>query len=252
MPSMMTVLVVGDSHGNVDWMLDIVIPYAVEVKASKIVQVGDFGFIWPDSDYSRTLTRLNYRLDNRAIDLHFLPGNHEDHDKLERLASRQPAVSPEGHVPLRPRIFYTGKVSSWVWAGRRLAAVGGATSPDRLQRVAGQSWWPQEALSPAEAQRAVTMRRTEVLFTHDAPTLNPFSLPPDADALAHRQLITDVARVLRPTAWFHGHYHQFVRYTFVHDIGVCEVMSLDRDGSLPDVGTAVLHLTPRVDPRTTM
>lgn len=238
----MKILVVGDTHGNFDWLCNSVLPYAQRVGASKIVQVGDFGFIWPVPNYLRTLDRLNRALERAGVDLHFLPGNHEDHPKLELLSSRQRAVSVEGHVPLRPRIFYTGKVSSWTWNGRRCVAVGGATSIDRVLRVPGKSWWPEEALTAEEAAAAKSFRGAEVLFTHDCPLQHPFRLVPDADSQAHRALVTDVARALRPQVWFHGHYHQHAKYDFKHDRGSCEVTGLDCDGSEVLFGTAVLQL----------
>lgn len=245
MPEPMYVLVVGDTHGNAEWTHEVVIPRAVEVGATKILQVGDFGFIWPSPNYTRGLDRLNKVLDRAGIDLHFLPGNHEDYDKLELLSARARGVSPEGHIPFRSRLFYTGKVSAWSWNGRRCAAVGGATSIDRQWREPGKSWWPQEALTPEEAAAAVALRRTEVLFTHDAPTQHPFEfLTPDPDSTAHRQVITDVARTLRPQAWFHGHYHAYAKYPFVHDLGCCEVTALNCDGTDVDVSTAVLALPP--------
>lgn len=240
----MEILVVGDTHGNAEWVHDVVIPRAVEAGVSKILQVGDFGFVWPSPNYPRRLDTLSKALDRVGIDLHFLPGNHEDYDKLDALAASTPQTrSPEGHIPLRSRLFYTGKVSAWSWNGRRCTVVGGATSIDRHLRTPGKSWWPQEALTSEEADAARALRRTEVLFTHDCPVSHPFRLLPDADSLSHRQRITDVARVLRPQVWFHGHYHAFAQYPFVHESGVCEVTSLDRDTTSSWANTEVLTLT---------
>jgi len=239
----MYVLLEGDAHGDMEWFHDVVLRRAIDANATKIVQLGDFGFVWPRPNYGRTLDKMNRLLDRANIDLHFLPGNHEDFDKLELLTARKSnTVSPEGHIPFRPRIFYTGKVSAWTWAGHRFAAVGGATSIDKHWRVPGESWWPQEALTPAEAAAARALGRTEVLLTHDAPTSVPFRLQPDADSTAHRQVMTDIARVLKPQVWFHGHYHQYEKYPFVHDAGVCEVTSLDCNGSPWSRGTELLVL----------
>ncbi len=242
MSESMVVLVVGDTHGNAEWVHDVVIPRAVEAGASKILQVGDFGFVWPAPNYTRGLDKLNRVLDKVGIDLHFLPGNHEDYPKLELLTARSRGISPEGHFPFRPRVFYTGKVSAWSWNGRRCVVVGGATSIDRRFREPGKSWWPQEALTAEETTAALALRRTEVLFTHDCPSYHPFSLMPDIDSNAHRQVITRIARELRPQVWFHGHYHRYAKYEFMHDKGVCEVTSLDCDGSPFATGMAVLHL----------
>lgn len=237
-----SVLVVGDTHGNMSWLHDVVIPHAVRTGVSKILQVGDFGFVW-DGNAKRHLDKLNRILGRHDLDFHFLPGNHENYDMLEDLAASVEDRSPEGHIPFRERVFYTGKVSSWTWAGRRCAAVGGATSIDRRYRVPYRSWWPEEALSPEEAVAARALGKVDVLFAHDSPSQVPFVLLPDPDSTAHRQVMTDVGRALRPSKWFHGHYHVRAEYSFMHDDGYADVVSLDRDGSEPEFGMQVLKLS---------
>lgn len=227
----MRILVVGDVHGNFNWVVDVVIPRAVQVGADKIMQVGDFGFVWPRSSQERDLDGLGTALAEAGIDMHFLPGNHEDFDRLEELQAAACAFSPEGHVQLRPRLYYTGKTAVWEWEGVRFAAVGGATSFDRRFRVLRESWWPQEALTASEAAEARGFGRVGVLFSHDCPVYNPFSLSSDPAGMAHRQLLSDTARVLCPKVWFHGHHHQFQEYSFEHGATSGRVVSLDCDGS---------------------
>jgi DNA repair exonuclease SbcCD nuclease subunit len=240
----MRALIVGDTHGNARWFYNVVLRAAVERNVQKIVQVGDFGYIWPETNYEFTLDKMNRLLCDAEIDLHFLPGNHDDFDALERMTAEESSRSPEGHVPLRDRVFYTGKVSAWEWGGQRLAAVGGATSIDRRWRVAGKSWWPQEALTDAEQAAAEALGHVQVLLSHDAPSHNPFSLEPDADSAVHRRRMTEIGRALRPLVWFHGHYHRSVEYTFNHDEGVARVVSLDMDGTTLDGNTSLLRLAP--------
>jgi hypothetical protein len=193
------------------------------------------GFVWPTPNYLYGLDKMSRVLDRLGIDLHFLPGNHEDHTKLELLTRRAKLFSTEGHAQFRPRLFYTGRVSTWVWGGRRMAAVGGATSIDkenrlRYKRETGTDiWWPQEVLSPEEIGQARDIGWADVLFTHDAPVLNPFKLKEDFDSHVYRQMINSVGLALRPKLWFHGHYHESASYSFRHDDGFCEVRSLGRD-----------------------
>lgn len=232
------ILVLGDLHNNYDWFVVRVLPYALKHKVDKIMQVGDCGLIWGSVG---ALDRVSKALVAADLDMHFLPGNHEDHDYLEELCI-DADLSPEGHFRLAPRVLYTGRVCAWEWAGRRCAAVGGATSIDREWRVPGESWWPQEALTAEEAEVAKTIGTVEILFTHDAPTQNPFSLRVDHDSLAHRQLVTDVARVLRPRNWYHGHYHTPATYTFDHADGYAIVVSLGCDDSPMRFSSSILDL----------
>lgn len=243
----MKLAVVGDTHGNMSWVVNGVIPHAVKHGVEKIVQVGDFGFVWPDRDYPRNLDKLNRKLDQAGLDLHFLPGNHEDHTKLRALAV--PRTTADGHHMMKPRIFYTGRYAAWTWAGRRLAAVGGAVSIDRTsrqeyeRRTGTTTWWPDERLSDIELAAARDLGKVDVLFTHDAPTSFPaVGLKPDLESTAYRQAMTDVGRALRPKLWFHGHYHVRKTYKFEHDDGVCEVHALDCDGSSRPNAIALVDL----------
>lgn len=246
----MKILVVGDLHANARYLYERVIPHAVSMECEKIVQVGDMGFVWPSSNYLYGLDKMSRVLDNNGLDLHFLPGNHEDHTKLELLARHAKALSPEGHYQLRPRLFYTGRVSSWSWAGQRMAAVGGAVSIDkesrlRTKRVTGTDiWWPQEVLSAEEIQAASQLGEVDVLFTHDAPVQNPFKLKQDLESHIYRQAISTVGFALQPKVWFHGHYHESATYPFRHPGGWCKVMGLGRDRSPLGESTSVLQLEP--------
>jgi predicted phosphodiesterase len=242
-------LIVGDTHGNARWLYERVIPHAVRTGCKKIVQLGDFGFIFPTSNFPYALDKMSRVLDREDIDLHFLPGNHEDHDKLERMLNYVKVRSPEGHYQIRKRLFYTGRMSAWSWEGKRFAAVGGAVSIDKEYRLRHKArtgttiWWPQEVLTQVEVQEASQLGLVDVLFTHDAPVQNPFKLKQDIESHIHRQKISSVAFALQPKLWFHGHYHESATYQFRHPGGFCRVVSLGRDGSPMGESTTVFHLS---------
>lgn len=244
------VCVIGDTHNNFNWLANAVIPYAAEQGCRKLIQVGDFGFLMGEPDEYR-LDALNRRLEERQMDLHFLPGNHEDHDLL---ATYTQAEGPEGHFPIRPRLYYAGRVSKWEWAGRKIGAVGGAVSIDRdwrqsHERVTGQKvWWPEEVLSPEEAEQAQMLGRLDILFTHDAPVEFPLpGLKVDLESQINRQLMSSIGRATCPKMWTHGHYHASVTYPFRHENGTCEVRGLDCDGSSVTEGVAILDLSSKED-----
>lgn len=67
--------IVGDTHGNMSWVCNDVIPHAVKHGVDTLVQVGDFGFIWKGPDYPRNLHKLNRHLQRAGLRLVFLPGN---------------------------------------------------------------------------------------------------------------------------------------------------------------------------------
>lgn len=224
------VLVVGDTHGVYQWVEQTVIPYAKAAGCSTIMQVGDFGFVWDNrlTHVDGELDRLHEALSAAGIVLVFLPGNHENHPMLQRL-SEDAEKNEDGHYILRPTIVYTGRVAAWTWDGLRMAAVGGAASIDRDERVPGVSWWPEEMLQPDEVCDAVQLGPVDILFTHDAPTGVPIRLLPDVASTAHRAYMAQVGLAVSPAYWFHGHYHDSLFYRFHHLVGTATVRGLDCD-----------------------
>lgn len=216
----MRVLVVGDTHADLEWVRTEVIPAAAQEGCDTIMQLGDFGFVWHNDidkvdDALEGLSRLLVAAGQRVV---WLPGNHENHPMLATLCRERPQLGPEMFFVLAPAIHYTGRVATWTWAGRHLFALGGATSIDAEDRTPGVSWWPEEKLTQQEARRATRMMRNipadrvDVLFSHDGPIGVPFNLIPDDESALHRSLITSVASVLRPRRWYHGHYHAYAAY----------------------------------------
>jgi hypothetical protein len=219
-------LVLGDTHGN--WAhLDAACAVAVEHDADRIIQVGDFGFLWPTRP--EPWDDLDAMLDQWGLTLAWLDGNHDWHDRIPHDADEP--------VAMGERVTYLPRGCRFVIDGITCVALGGAPSIDRLNRLPGRSWWPEEVVTTAQAERAIAGGHADVLFTHDAPD-NPVLdahlarfvgiNPRLADASrAHREMIADVADVIRPRRHIHGHYH----YPYATPRGRTMVIGLDRDGS---------------------
>lgn len=240
----MRILTVGDTHGVMRWLTGSVIPAARDQHCQEVMQVGDFGFVWSnDIDTARrVLNEVSSHEIAAGLLLRFLPGNHENHPVLEQLAASAERT-PEGHYRLAPRVYYTGRVARWTSGSHRLAAVGGATSIDRWDRIAGVSWWPEEELTEAEVVAAQQLPPVDVLFSHDGPTGIPLPyLVPDLPSDIHRDRMARVGAALRPRLWLHGHYHARVRYSFTHAAGLAVVHCLDCNGSPNNDSMEVLDL----------
>lgn len=232
------VLVVGDAGGDLEWLTYNVIPYAKATGCHAIMQLGDFGLIWHQESANRNLDELHEQLDAAGLTLAFLPGNHEHHPLLERLASEAPRNS-DGHAVLRPTIAYTGRISAWTWDGVRMAAIGGAPSIDRYGRIPGKSWWPEEMLTPKEVEAASQLGPVDIVFSHDAPAGVPMNLIFDLDSTAHRQYISQIGQALTPAYWYHGHYHESLFYRFHHVRGAATVRGLGCNHSECDTDSMV-------------
>lgn len=220
-------LICGDWHGNHPWAKKIIEAAQAE-EINKIIQVGDFG-VWPGAEGKEYLDILSRALVKRNICLYFVPGNHEDYNQIDEWTAAFPK-NEDGHIQVRPNLFYAGKVNAWTWEGKRFASVGGAVSIDRSWRTEGKTWWPQEQLTALEETQAKDLGKVDYLFSHDAPVDVPLSyLKKDEDSQAHRYTMTKIGRALRPKLWFHGHYHRHIEYNFYHDDGITNVIALDAD-----------------------
>jgi hypothetical protein len=132
----------GDWHGNIPFAMS-QIDRIHTAGAQLIVQLGDFGF-WRDDPATRKyLSRLDRRLATRDMQLVWIDGNHEDHERLNQI----PIDAETGLRPITPRITHIPRGYRWDWDGTTWMGLGGAHSVDRLDRVPGQSWWPQEHLT---------------------------------------------------------------------------------------------------------
>lgn len=221
------ILIAGDWHGNHVWAKKIIeVANAEEIE--KIIQVGDFG-VWPGASGEEYLDILSRALVKRGVKLYFVPGNHEDYNQIDHWV-KTIAPNEDGHLEIRKNLFYAGKVNAWTWEGKRFASVGGAVSIDKSWRKENISWWPQERLTAFEERQAMELGIVDYLFTHDAPQDLPLTyLKKDEDSKAHRLSMTNIGLAIRPSMWFHGHYHRKMEYKFYHADGETNVFGLDAD-----------------------
>jgi hypothetical protein len=121
-------------------------------------------------------------------------------------------------------------------------------------RTPGRSWWPQEYLSDADLERAISGGPVDMIAAHDCPDrveipgLAPDGFFPAAqivDAEAHRYLIGTVVDSTSPGVLLHGHYHR--RYNAVRELpggGQTAIIGLGDDGCPPRDNTLLLDLRP--------
>lgn len=235
------VAVAGDWHGQTAWAMHAV-DYACLKGARVVVQVGDFG-LWPGPGGESYLRKLNKQCRESSVDVIWVPGNHENYDRIERMEAENEAdpfitMDQWGYE----RIHYAPRGARWEWWGKRFMAVGGAISVDRNWREEGKSYWPAEVVTDANVEYAnrepVGM---DVIFTHDCPRGVPIpGIGPDSkqrpdemawpvDAMYDSQLSRNKMREIweahRPKLWYHGHFHiDYEAY-----LGDTKIIGIDRD-----------------------
>jgi len=139
---------IGDIHGDLGHLL-------IELRMFRnrgidtIVQLGDFGMVWPQAGWVRDLSKLDRTLARLDQTLYWLDGNHEDHRRLA-----QWSVSPDGIRWIRDSIGHLPRGFRTVLAsGKTLAVLGGANSIDFGVRTEGISFWPEESITDVDLEQ---------------------------------------------------------------------------------------------------
>jgi hypothetical protein len=241
------VAVAGDWHGNLRWA-ERMIQAAADDGASAVVHLGDFGYWTDDPSTRKYLSRLEKLLTATGIQLLWVDGNHENHDRLDR----QPINPVTGLRTISEHIHHLPRGFRWTWHGKVWMGLGGAHSVDRAAREPGKSWWAREFTSEAEIEYAKRDGQVDVMVCHDAPdgvdipAIRGVSDWPEydlAESALHRRRIGDVVRAVRPSVLFHGHYHCRYDDGFRHLNGlVTSVHGLSEDDSYQQGNMLMLNL----------
>ena len=214
----MKILVVGDTHGKKFILMDY-IGIAHKMGIDTVVQVGDFGC-------HLSLEQINAYCEDKNVNLHFLPGNHEHWNIMD--------------MEYPDRIFYHPIGDSATFDGVTCKFVGGATSVDRNFRTPGYDWFPEEELLFSMGD--TIEGEATIMFSHDCPSLvdiPPQAFMPDAEyifgekvmhrAAQHRDVLASVTNVVKPQLLIHGHYHHGYEGEFTHDGGTSTVIGLGKE-----------------------
>lgn len=219
----------GDTHGNLEHLF-IAANTLREQHVSIFVVLGDWRFIWPRTNWNRTLDRIDHQLGEQTM--LFVDGNHDWIPKITEFPIGRDEVRwlrPNiGHLPRGWRLTLEN--------GHVLAALGGATSVDRHLRTEDEDWWPEESITQADLA-ALGEEPVTILLGHEAPTPLPVldkilaagdpQWPADAIAASEesRRMLSRALEQTSPRWYFGGHMHHFV----VDATGSTCVMLLDRD-----------------------
>ena len=222
------IYVTGDTHGEIDiaklWPENW--PQGQQLSRDDcLVICGDFGAIWSGGQRDDDL--LGW-YEGQPWTTLFVDGNHENFDRIgqfpitERFGGHVQVVPGYDHVIHLMR----GEVYDLpMGEGDTVCAfvMGGATSTDRMWRVEGRSWWPQEMPSEQEYDNATAnLKRVEwrvdYVFTHEVPYSALYDAldwsyaaqrcDPKGDELTgYLQWVNDNLDKDRLRMWYAGHHH---------------------------------------------
>lgn len=204
------VAVCGDWHGNVRWTQTLarVIP-TLAPDVTTILQLGDW---WIDPEVVDEVFA-----DTSISRIYVTLGNHEPWDQITPLLEAKPGsaarVSQITWLLPRPARLTIG--------GRTVLSLGGAASVDRLWRIEGAGWWPDETISDANVAAAIAGGQADLMLTHESPArtpvravrevlrTNPMGFPDEtlAESKESRERVGRVWEAVNPELLMHGHMH---------------------------------------------
>lgn len=238
-------LVIGDTHGSVYYAVEL-IKEASSRGVTRIIQLGDWGYLWPDTDLDDPTDPINvvsrYLLDNN-ITMYFIRGNH---DWLAGIEDTVDVLARKGFYFLNDEWWDVGfTVPTFFY--------GGAVSIDRKYRREGVDYFKDEKPNPSRQLLVDVLQglpprwagnTPAVLFSHDSPHSPPGFESPHALMVGDEELIADcktsqsrVAFVARQgwfTSVFHGHYHTSNTYPFKEAPERCTIHAINQVGSRGD------------------
>lgn len=235
----MRILLAGDTHGN-SYHVANIFAKAHAGGAQAIVELGDYGYGWHFKQFKATGGAVEDEFTHNVsalvaasgIPFYWLDGNHENFDKLYELP-----IGDDGLRIVAPGVTHVPRGTILTWDGIRFLFCGGAVSVDKQSRVEGKSWWSQESLTQGDVDKCKAAGKSDVVFTHDAPSesgiidhhTDPWWPQEQLDAsLRNRQYVSEILRNSGAKLLFHGHMHR--RFSDVVQNGVI-VRGLDRDNA---------------------
>jgi len=227
--------VMGDLHGELDHA-KLALKMFADKGVNVIVQLGDFGVIWPGPAWQADLEQLSQMLDENEQMLYFLDGNHEFFPRLLEFPVNADGLRWVSHnIAHLPR-GYRIQIGDGT---RTLAVLGGANSHDRQWRIAGESWWPEEQITDADLV-ALGTETADILLGHDSPagvhTRRGFGATTAEAEYAKESQTMFVRGMLqvRPKLTMGGHYHRHANAVMTMPADPpfeTRAVILDRDGA---------------------
>ena len=205
---MSKIIVCGDLHGNWGYLNSLM----QKKRPDIVLQCGDMGW-WPKLETSKGVIygQKSWKCKGLKIPeetkVYFCDGNHEDHWDLEWHRNEEYNI-----VELYDRCFYCPRGSTLKLPdGRTILFIGGADSIDKAHRTLGIDWFPEEVISYADAERALSLETPiDIVISHTVPLeWVPDVCRGEKFGDPSRQALSAVLEKFSPPLWFSGHWHKY-------------------------------------------
>ena len=175
-----------------------------------IIVCGDFGHLfWDDWEETEFLDKL----EQRPYTLCFVDGNHENFPAIFRYPQE---VWNGGLVHrIRRNVFHLMRGQVFTIQGTTVFTFGGAASIDKVMRIPGRSWWPEELPTIgeyAEAEKNLERHGWQVdcILTHTAPLeiIRRMGYAPGDEDRELTGFLEYIMYKAKYQHWYFGHWHE--------------------------------------------
>lgn len=204
----MKILIAGDVHGDID-NICLLLDIAISNECEHIYVCGDFGIFNKLKRYETFEADVIKMSEEKGVHVHFIKGNHEDHNYLEELCGDSNSV-----IDISDFLHYHPNQCVWTIDGLRFGAMGGAHSIDIFsnRRIENVDWFRNEMISQEDVHYSEEMGRIDVLLCHDQPITGNIDdyleYPMDPLTIENRMRLQKICENVRPKLLIHGHYHR--------------------------------------------
>lgn len=234
------IYITGDIHGEF-LPLMFIINQREKLKNCSVIVAGDIGMgFYKPGYYLDTFKDMEKRLSKNNIQLYLVRGNHDNPFYFN--------VTPD-NLKNFPHVHLVHDYEVLHIDNHNILCVGGASSVDKIYRIAGETWWEGENIIPYDK---LVCKNIDVVITHCAPMFCPpkyerISWMDDeldeksrADRVLLGKLYFDLLKKSKPKYWFYGHYHAH----YVSELSNKEKSFSDIDKSLLLGGHTIVSIDP--------
>ena len=224
----MRIFITGDTHctNDIYKLLPHEASYTIKnydniTKNDYLIIAGDAGIIWnrKNSDITKDIISIYESAPWTTL---FVDGNHENHDELmsfpvsEWNGGKIHQISDSIIHLIRGQVFNIDN--------KTFFTLGGGDSIDKMYRIKGESWWPNEMPSDEEYEEALSNLQkhnmsVDYIITHCAPSYylrRLCHLDPRPDKLTDFLESLEMIHKVDFKEWFFGHYHMDLKLDKQH------------------------------------
>jgi len=207
----------GDTHGDFD-LQKVTDFFELEslmrplTKEDYLIILGDAGICWDGGRKDAWVKKL---LQELPVTVLWIDGNHENFELL----SEYPIIKWKGGRvrQIAPDILHLMRGECYEIEGKKFWTFGGGYSIDKMYRIEGQSWWPEEMPCQEEYDRGIRSLekqgyQVDYILTHTAPRTVVEAICSDI-LCGEEELqyyLQKVSENTRFQGWYFGHWHMDV------------------------------------------